>query len=73
MVEVKTEKKKETLPMLITESKSTQPLLGLNWLDKLEIGLQENKCTNIFRNVNTNERREKLSQNMKTYSTRTTR
>ena len=39
-VKVKTEKSKETLPILITKNKNTQPLLGLDWLDKLEIGLQ---------------------------------
>ena len=42
MVEVKTEKIKEILLILITENKNTQPLLGLNWLDKLAIGLQGN-------------------------------
>ena len=35
MVEVKTEKSREILPVLITENKNTQPLLGLDWLDKL--------------------------------------
>ena len=40
MVEVRTEKIKEIVPILITENKSTQPLLGLDWLDKLEIGLE---------------------------------
>ena len=41
MVEVKTEKKsKIVLPILLTKNKNTQPLLGLDWLDKLEIGLQ---------------------------------
>ena len=40
MVEVKTEKSKVTLLILITANKNTQPLLGLDWLDKLEIGLQ---------------------------------
>ena len=40
MVEVKTEKSKEVLPILFTENKNTQPSLGLDWLDKLEIGLQ---------------------------------
>ena len=39
IVEVKTEKTKVMLPILITEKKNTQPLLGLDWLDKLEIGL----------------------------------
>ena len=38
-VEVKTEKTKITVPILITEKKNTQPLLGQDWLDKLEIGL----------------------------------
>ena len=43
MVEVKTENYKEVLPILIIENKNTQPLLGFDWLDKLEIGLQRNK------------------------------
>ena len=38
MVEVKTEKSNEILPILITENKNTQPILGLDLLDKLEIG-----------------------------------
>ena len=33
MVEVKTGKSKEVLPILITENKNTQPLLGLDWLN----------------------------------------
>ena len=36
-------------PILITENKNTQPLLGLDWLDKLEIGLQGSKKTNVIR------------------------
>ena len=32
IVEVKTEKTKVMLPILITEKKNTQPLLGLDWL-----------------------------------------
>ena len=31
MLEVKTEKNKVTLPILITEKENTQPLLGLDW------------------------------------------
>ena len=65
MVEVKTEKSKETLPILITENKNTQPLLGLDWLDKLEIGLQGSKKTNVIRYV---EEEKKSSTNMKIYS-----
>ena len=60
MVEVKTEKSKITLPILITENKNTQPLLGLDWLDKLEIGLQGNTNTNIIRYIETDERRQKI-------------
>ena len=60
MVEVKTEKSKITLPILITENKNTQPLLGLDWLDKLEIRLQGNTNTNIIRHIETDERRQKL-------------
>ena len=60
MVEVKTEKNKETLPILITENKNTQPFLGLDWLDKLEIGLQGGKKTNVIRHVEEDERRKKI-------------
>ena len=60
MVEVKTEKRNITLPILITANKNTQPLLGLDWLDKLEIGLQGNKSTNIIRHIETDERRQKI-------------
>ena len=60
MVEVKTEKSKITLPILITENKNTQPLLGLDWLDKLEIGLQGNTNTNIVRHIETDEKRQKI-------------
>ena len=47
MVEVKTEKSSKKLPILITENKLRQPLLGLNCLDKLEIGLQGNKTPTL--------------------------
>ena len=43
------------------EKENTQPLLGLNWLDKLEkleIGQQGNRETNIIRNITADERRE---------------
>ena len=60
LVEVKTEKFQETLSILITENENTQPLLGLDWLDQLEIGLQGNNNTNIIRHIETAERREKI-------------
>ena len=60
IVEVKTEKTKVTLPILITEKKNTQPLLGLEWLDKFNIGLQGNRETNIIRNTTANEKGEKI-------------
>ena len=60
IVEVKTEKTKVMLPILITEKKNTQPLLGLYWLDKLEIGLQGSCETNIIRSITTNEKGEKI-------------
>ena len=60
MVEVKTEKSKEILPILITENKNTQLILGLDCLDKLEIGLQGSKKTNVIRHVEENERRKKI-------------
>ena len=60
MVEVKTEESKETLPIPITEDKNNQPLLGLDWLNKLEIGLQGSKKTNVIRHVEEDERRKKI-------------
>ena len=60
MVEVKTEKSKKTLPILITENKNTQPLLGLDWLNKLEIGLQGSKKTIVIRHIEEDERRKKI-------------
>ena len=63
MVEVKTERSRATLPILIAEKGNTQPLLGLDWLDKLEIGSQGNRETNIIRNIEVNERREKYFKN----------
>ena len=60
MAEVKKEKSKVTLPILITANKNTQPLLRLDWLDELEIGLQGNKNTNIIRHIETDERRQKI-------------
>ena len=60
MVELKTESSKETQPILITENKNTQPLLGLDWLDKLEIGLEGGKKTNVIRHVEEEERRKKI-------------
>ena len=60
MFEVKTEKSKEILPILITENKNTQPKLGLDWLDKLEIGLQGSKKTNVIRYVEEEDRRKKI-------------
>ena len=58
MVEVRTEKSKEVLPILITENKNTQSLLRLDWLDKLEIGLQGNRKMNVIRHVEEDERRK---------------
>ena len=60
MVEVKTEKSKELLPILIIENKNTQHLLGLYWLDKLKIGLQGSKKTNVIRYVEEQERTKKI-------------
>ena len=59
MVEVKTKKSKVILPILITENKNTQPLLGSDWLDKLENGLQGSKKTNVIRHVEEEEERRK--------------
>ena len=60
MVEVKTEKSREILPILITENKNTQPLLGLDWLDKLEIVLQGSNKTNVIRHLTEDERRKRI-------------
>ena len=60
MVVLKTEKSKKILPVLITENKNPQPLLGLDWLDKLEIGLQGSKKTNVIRHVEEDERRNRV-------------
>ena len=60
MVEVKTEKSKVTLPIFITENKNTQQFLGLDWLDKLEIGLQGSRNTNIIRNKVMDERSNRI-------------
>ena len=35
-------------------------MLGLDWLDKLKIGLQGNTNTNIIRHIETDERRQKI-------------
>ena len=51
IVEVKAERNKVTLPKLITEKENTYSLLGLYWLDKLEIGLQGKRETNVFQNI----------------------
>ena len=71
-VEVKMEKCKRTLSILVTENENTQPLLGLDWLDTLEIGLQGNNKTNFNRHVENDERRKKMSMNTKMYSKTTT-
>ena len=60
MVEVIMGKTKITLPIIITEKKNTQPLLGLDWLDKLEIGLQGSHETNIIRNITASEKGETI-------------
>ena len=57
---MKTEKSEEILPIIFTENKNNQPLLGLDWLDKLEIGLQGNKNTNFIRHIETDGRRQKI-------------
>ena len=51
LVEVKTEKNEVVLWILITENKNTQPQLGLDWLDKLELNLQGRRKRNIIRNL----------------------
>ena len=56
-VEVKTDESKEVLRKLITENTNTQPLLGLDWLKKLQIGLHGNKNTIIIHPTNQDRRK----------------
>ena len=72
MVEVRTEKTKISLPILITEKKNTQPLLGLEWLDKLEIGLRGSHETNIIRNMTASEKGEKIFEEFESFFLKTT-
>ena len=60
LVEVQTEKSKVTLTTRKTETKNTQPILGIDWLDKLESGLQGNRITNIIRNITKDKRSTKI-------------
>ena len=60
VVEVETERSRVTIPIIIAEKGNTQPLLCLNWLDKLEIGLKGKRETNIIRNIEVIERGEKI-------------
>ena len=62
-VEVKTENSEITLPILITENINTQPLLGLDLLDKLEIGLQGTRNANAIRNKTMDKRSTKILNN----------
>ena len=65
MKKSKQKNNKVVLAILITENKNTQqPLLELDWLDELEIGLQGNTNTNINRNI-MDERAKKSSMNLK--------
>ena len=59
-MDVEIERSNEKVPIRITENKDTQPVLGLNWLDKLEIGLKGSENTNFNRNVINDERRGKI-------------
>ena len=72
MVERKTEKSKEVLSKLVTENKNTQPLLGLNWLDKLEIEFQETETRTFSDTLKPMKNGRRLSTNTKIYSKRIT-
>ena len=50
-VRVKINNETKRLPILITEDKNTQALLGLDWLDQLEIGLNNNNEIQIVRKI----------------------
>ena len=63
----KRRKQKSTLPILITEKKNTQPLLGQDWLDKREIGIQGSHETNIIRNITASERGEKIFEEFENF------
>ena len=58
VVEVKTVKNKEILPILITENKIPNHFWAR--LAKVEIGLQGSKKTNVLRHVVEDERRERI-------------
>ena len=59
MMEVTTEKA-EIVPLLITENKNTQSLLGLHWLDKLEIALKGSMETKVIQDMDADERRKRI-------------
>ena len=59
-MKIESEKSNEKLRINITENKETQPLLGLNRLVKLEIGLQGIKNNIFIRNVINDGKREKI-------------
>ena len=59
-MEVKTEKCNEVFRILITGNRNTQPLLGLDWLDNLEIGLRGNKNISDIRHIETDGSCEKI-------------
>ena len=67
MVEVKTERNKVTLPILITEKENTRPLLGQDLQDKLKIDLQGNRETNVIRIITANGRGEKLFEEFENF------
>ena len=54
LVEVKTEKKQRDITHSHNREQKHSPLLGLDWLDKLEIGLQGSK-KNVIRDVEEDE------------------
>ena len=59
-VEIKAKKKERRIANTYHRKHKSQPILGCNWLGKLEIGLQGNKSTNSIRKLNTDESREKI-------------
>ena len=67
-MEVKTERNKVTLPILITEKENTRPLLARQDLqDKLMIDLQGNRETNAMRIITANGRGEKLFEEFENF------
>ena len=70
IAEVETEMGKLQLPLLVTK-KSTNPLLGLDWMKKLDIKIEDPMKTKIIQNVKETDMEKELKQNLQNYSKQT--